>query len=41
MEGVRAIFYYQKTYSEKAVCQDDTGKYVKIDGNKYYKIECK
>jgi len=41
LDGVRATWYYEKTYSEKAICQDATGKYVQIEANKYYKIECR
>jgi hypothetical protein len=40
LDGVKATWYYQKTYSEKAVCQDATGKYVQIGSDKYYRIEC-
>jgi hypothetical protein len=41
LDGVRATFYYQKTYTEPTYCQDATGKYVQIGSDKYFKVECK
>ena len=41
LDGVKATFYYQKTYTEPTYCQDATGKYVQIGSNKYFKVECK
>ena len=40
LDGVQATWYYQKTYSEPIYCQEETGKYIQIDSNKYFKIEC-
>jgi hypothetical protein len=41
LDGVKATWYYQKTYTEPTYCQDATGKYVQIGSNKYFKVECK
>lgn len=41
LDGVRATWYYQKTYTEPTYCQDATGKYVQIGSDKYFRIECK
>lgn len=41
LDGVKATFYYQKTYTEPTYCQDATGKYVQIGSDKYFKVECK
>lgn len=40
LNGVQAIWYYEKTYTEPTNCQDETGKYVQIESNKFFKIEC-
>lgn len=40
MDGVKATFYYEKTFTEPTYCQDATGKYVQIGSNKFFKIEC-
>lgn len=39
LDGVRATWYYEKEYSEKAICQDPTD-YIQMSSNKYYRIEC-
>lgn len=41
LDGVKATWYYQKTYTEPTYCQDATGKYVQIGSDKYFKVECK
>ena len=41
LDGVKANWYYQKTYTEPTYCQDATGKYVQIGSDKYFKVECK
>lgn len=40
LDGVQATWYYEKTYSEPTYCQEQTGKYIQIDSNKYFRIEC-
>ena len=43
LDGVQATWYYQKTYSEPTAlnCNDESGQYVQIGGNQYFRIECK
>lgn len=42
LDGVQATWYYQKTYSEPTSlnCNDESGQYVQIGGNQYFRIEC-
>lgn len=42
LDGVQATWYYQKTYSEPTAlnCNDESGQYVQIGSNEYYRIEC-
>jgi len=40
LDGVQATWYYQKTYSEPADCQDTNGQYIQIGSNEYFRIEC-
>lgn len=41
LEGVTAIFYYEKSYVEPVECQAESKQYIQTDSNKFYKIECK
>ena len=43
LDGVQSTQYYQKTYSEPTSlnCNDESGQYVQIGGNQYFRIECK
>lgn len=40
LDGVQATWYYQRTYSEPADCKNNTGQYVQIGSNEYFRIEC-
>ena len=42
LDCVQATWYYQKTYSEPTSlnCNDESGQYVQIGGNQYFRIEC-
>ena len=40
LDGVQATWYYQKTYTEPADCQETNGQYIQIGSNEYFRIEC-
>lgn len=40
LDGVQATWYYQRTYSEPADCQDTNRQYIQIGSNEYFRIEC-
>jgi len=40
LDGVHATWYYQKDFSETIPCTTETGEYVQVGSNKFYRIEC-